>query len=71
MSHPDAPPDVKAEIRRQLGLDQPLLEQWGTYVWGLGTAGDFGETLISRASVNSILASRLPPTLSLVAGGFA
>lgn len=68
---PDAPPEQKAEIRRQLGLDQPLLDQWGSFVWRLGTEGDLGTALLGgRQPVSSILEASLPPTLSLVTGGF-
>jgi peptide/nickel transport system permease protein len=70
----DATPEEKAEIRRQLGLDQPVLEQWGRFAWRLAAEGDLGETLTLpeyRMPVNDILKSTLPPTLFLVLGGFA
>lgn len=62
----------RAAARRQLGLDQPLLEQWGTFVWRLGSEGELGSTLsvFNPVSVNSILADALPVTASLVLGGF-
>lgn len=62
----NATPQRLAEIRAQLGLDEPLLVQYGS--WALGALqGDFGTSLYSDLSVTSLLAQRLPVTLSLVA----
>jgi peptide/nickel transport system permease protein len=62
----------KAAALSQLGLDRPLHEQWGDYVWGLGTRGDFGETLSLRFRypVRSVLMDALPQTIWLAVGGF-
>jgi dipeptide transport system permease protein len=66
-------PERHAVISQQLGLDRPLYEQWGDYVWSLGTRGDFGETLSLRGGfpARPILMAALPRTLWLAAGGFA
>jgi peptide/nickel transport system permease protein len=68
---PSATDEEAAAIREQLGLDQPVLEQWGRFAWHLGTDADLGTSLIGRQSVNEILRATVPPTLSLVLGGFA
>lgn len=68
---PEATGDQRTEIRRLLGLDEPLVEQWGRFVWRLGTDADLGTALIGGRPVNSYLKSALPPTVSLVLGGFA
>ena len=69
--YPDGAPEAqKQETRQQLGLDQPVLEQWGRFTWRLATGGDLGTSLFERKPVNGILASALPTTLSLVLGGF-
>lgn len=68
---PDATPEQKAQIRADLGLDEPLAEQWGRFAWRLGTRADLGTSLFGeRRPVNSILKEYLPPTLSLALGGF-
>jgi peptide/nickel transport system permease protein len=73
---PDALPAERAKIRHELGLDDPLLQQWGRFAWRLATEADLGEELIApqfgggRERVNDVLLDRLPTTLSLVAGGF-
>ena len=67
---PDATEQERTELRDQLGLDQPVLEQWGRFAWRLGTEADLGTSLIGGQPVNGILRDTLPPTLSLVLGGF-
>lgn len=57
-------------LNRQLGLDQPLLVQYFTWL-GHAVRGDFGNSVISQQSVVSIIASCLPVTLSLAIGGLA
>ncbi|MBQ2260927.1 MAG: ABC transporter permease [Loktanella sp.] len=55
-------------IRQQLGLDQPLLVQYGRYLAGL-VQGDMGRSYLQRTEVSALIASRLPATLLLMAGG--
>jgi peptide/nickel transport system permease protein len=69
----DWPEAQKAAALQELGLDRPLYEQWGDYVWSLGTRGDFGDTLslAGGSPARPILMDALPRTLWLAAGGFA
>ena len=55
-------------IRQQLGLDQPLLVQYGRYLGGL-VQGDMGRSYLQKTEVASLIASRLPASLLLMAGG--
>jgi peptide/nickel transport system permease protein len=69
---PDATAEEKAQIRHELGLDEPVLERWGSFTWRLWTEGDLGNTLgLLEVPVNDVLTSHFPPTISLVLGGFA
>ena len=52
------------KIRAALGLDQPLLTQFFTWIGRL-LQGDFGVSLISQTPVTRLIAQRLEPTLSL------
>lgn len=61
----NATPERLAEIRAQLGLDQPLVVQYLSWVSG-ALRGDFGTSLYSGQAVTSLLAQRLPVTLQLV-----
>ena len=56
-----------AELRHQLGFDQPLIVQYGEYLADLAQ-GDLGQSLVQRAPVSLILGSRLPYTLELAGG---
>lgn len=53
-----------AEMRQQLGLDRPLLDQYGTWAWDL-LRGDLGTDLVSHAPLSELLAQRLPVTFEL------
>ncbi|NUR88316.1 MAG: ABC transporter permease [Nonomuraea sp.] len=57
--------EARAQLTRELGLDQPLLVRYGDWLGGLLT-GDFGDSYITRVSVGSELAERLPVTLELL-----
>ncbi|HYL59280.1 MAG TPA: ABC transporter permease [Candidatus Acidoferrales bacterium] len=62
-----APADV-AGMRRQLGLDRPLLAQYTTYLAGLAI-GDMGESISYRKPVSRIVSERFPATIELAAAG--
>ncbi|UEM24838.1 ABC transporter permease (plasmid) [Skermanella mucosa] len=54
-------------IRQQLGLDLPLWQQYLRYLGNLAQ-GDMGRSYIQRTEVASLVWSRLPATLLLMAG---
>lgn len=66
MLHGRGSPEQVAELRADLGLDRPLLEQYLDFVTGAAT-GDLGVSIIQRAPVASIIAERLPASLMLLA----
>lgn len=51
-------------IRQELGLDQPVLTQYFTWIGGV-LRGDFGTTLISKRDVWTEIRTRIPLTLEL------
>ena len=57
-------PAQVAQVRGELGLDKPVIEQYGTWL-GNVVHGDLGRSVISGESVSSILNERAPVTLSL------
>lgn len=57
------PAQVEA-IRARMGLDQPFLVQFGTWLGNLAR-GDLGVSLVSNLPVTTLIAQRLEPTLSL------
>jgi peptide/nickel transport system permease protein len=60
----NATADNIAQIRERLGLDDPLLHQFGRWFWAL-LQGDLGVSMFSNVPVSELILQRLEPTLSL------
>lgn len=61
---PDADPQTVELVRRDLGLDRPLPEQFLNFFVRM-TQGDFGTSLRSRRAVSTEISERFMPTLLL------
>ncbi|MGJ4925879.1 ABC transporter permease [Bradyrhizobium sp. HKCCYLS2038] len=59
-----SPADVE-RIRANLGLDQPFLVQFGSWVWRL-LHFDLGTSIFTNLPVSALIAQRIEPTLSLM-----
>ena len=59
-----ASPADMAELRGRLGLDRPLLVQYGGYLTGLAR-GDLGRSLRTNQSVGAAIIDRMPATVEL------
>jgi peptide/nickel transport system permease protein len=59
-----APEAARTALRQQLGLDQPLLVQYGTFLTQL-LRGDLGTSLSSQEPVTTIIGRSLPASLEL------
>ena len=57
-------PERHALLRADLGLDKPLLEQYGIYIKGL-LHGDFGKSIVTKTSVVSEFLTLFPATVEL------
>ncbi len=57
-------PADREALRHALGLDRPVLEQYGRYLYGL-LQGDLGNSIHTRRPVAALLAERIPATLEL------
>jgi ABC-type dipeptide/oligopeptide/nickel transport system permease component len=62
-----ATPERVAEVRAQLGLDDPLLTQYVRYLSRV-VVGDFGTSIRSKRPVLGEIIERLPNTLELAVG---
>lgn len=63
-------PEQLAEIRARLGLDQPVIVQYGHYLARL-VQGDMGVTIRGEQPVFGLLMARLPNTLALAFSAMA
>ncbi|HWV24618.1 MAG TPA: ABC transporter permease [Thermomicrobiales bacterium] len=61
---PDAPQERVDEVRRDLGLDRPVIDQYIRFMGG-ALQGDLGQSLRTRQPVMTELATRFPLTLQL------
>jgi len=64
----DATDDALAALREQLGLNQPLLARYFSWIWN-ALQGDFGVSHSFRVPVSGLIAERLPMTISLAVSG--
>jgi peptide/nickel transport system permease protein len=60
--------ETVAVVNARLGLDQPILVQYGRFIGRL-VHGDLGESFVTQESVNSIIVRDAPVSFSLALGG--
>jgi peptide/nickel transport system permease protein len=63
----EATPEAVAEIREEMGLDQPIVVQYGIWLRDIAR-GDLGVSWRSKQSVESLILRRFPATLQLTFG---
>ena len=63
-----ATPQIVANIRHELGLDQPFIMQFFNYLTNL-LQGNLGRSYVQKSEVTSLIAARLPATLILMFSG--
>ncbi|HZH47331.1 MAG TPA: ABC transporter permease [Roseococcus sp.] len=62
-------PEVLAQIRAELRLDRPLVEQYGHWLWRV-LHGDFGFSWRIRLPVSELILAKLPVTFQLALMSF-
>ncbi len=62
---PELPPEVRANIRRQFGLDDPLYVRYAKWLANFAQ-GDWGYSFASRSPAIGLILQRLPTTLLVV-----
>ncbi len=56
--------EQREEVRKRLGLDRPILVQYGVFLSNLAR-GDLGRSYLQRVEVSELVLSRMPATLEL------
>jgi peptide/nickel transport system permease protein len=62
-------PQIIERIREDLGLDRPLIVQFGDYIWQVFAHQDFGRSYVNNTDVLDQIRQNLPATISLTIGG--
>jgi peptide/nickel transport system permease protein len=62
---PRATPEQVATMQAELGLDRPIIEQYGLFIEGL-TRGDLGKSLLTERPVNDDIRETFAATFELV-----
>ena len=65
----EASEEVLNEWREEKGLNDPLLVQYGRYVWNIVTEGSLGTSYMTDKPVTEMLMARFPITLKLAVVG--
>jgi len=61
-TNPNVPPEVRANLRTQFGLDDPIPVRYVRWVTAM-VKGDWGFSFTSRVNVSTLIMQRLPTTL--------
>jgi peptide/nickel transport system permease protein len=64
----EASPATVAAIRHNLGLDRPILDQYGSFLWK-ALHGNLGYSYLNSTPVTTLIKQRIWVTVSLVIGG--
>jgi peptide/nickel transport system permease protein len=61
-TNPNVPPEVRANLRHQFGLDDPITLRYARWFTSM-MKGDWGFSFVSRVDVATLILQRLPTTL--------
>ncbi|MDM7945591.1 MAG: ABC transporter permease [Oceanibaculum nanhaiense] len=64
-TNPNIPPEVRANLREQFGLDDPVWERYFRWLVAM-LNGDWGFSFVSRVDVDVLIMQRLPATLIII-----
>lgn len=68
-NNPNVPMELRAKIRKDMGLDDPIPVQYSKWAKEYAT-GNWGQSFLSRAPAREIILHRLPTTLKIVGTSF-
>jgi peptide/nickel transport system permease protein len=64
-TNPNVPPEVRANLRAQFGLDDPLPIRYARWLWAM-LRGNWGFSFASRVDVDTLILQRLPTTILIL-----
>jgi peptide/nickel transport system permease protein len=67
--NPNIPPEVRQQLRQQLGIDDPIYIQYGRWATSMAR-GDWGVSFNNRVPVLDLIRGRLPATLFVVGSSY-
>jgi peptide/nickel transport system permease protein len=67
--NPNVPPELRLQLRQQLGLDDPVLIQYGRWATSMAR-GNWGVSFSSHVPVLDLVWGRLPTTLFVVGSSY-
>ena len=66
----EAGPEQVERVRQEMGLDDPVMTQYGRYIAGL-VRGDFGDSIRTRGPILDDVVEALPASIELIVVSFA
>ena len=67
--NPNVPPELRLQLRQQLGIDDPLHIQYVRWAASMAR-GDWGISFVNRIPVADLIWGRLPTTLFVVGSSY-
>jgi peptide/nickel transport system permease protein len=64
-TNPNVPPEVRANLRQQFGLDDPIFVRYFRWLFAM-VQGNWGFSFVSRIDVGALILQRLPVTLFVI-----
>src|ERR1700760_4599492 len=58
-------PEALAGLRKSLGLNDPLLVQYGRWIYGMAT-GDWGHSLVFKTAISELLIQKIKASALIV-----
>lgn len=68
--NPNIPPEVLHNLRKQLGMDDPLVLRYGRWFVAM-IQGNWGYSFVSRVPAQELILQRLPTTLFVLGSAYA
>ena len=68
-NNPSVPPELRQRLRRQLGIDDPIHQQYAKWA-NQYVRGNWGQSYTSRSPVREYVLGRLPVTIAILGSAF-